>query len=530
MSIFPLPVFEADADPTRREALTDEEIYAQLRPPSTIVVRFGSMRLVGEFPYEGDAKPGCGSKLVARTVRGTEVAEMLTTTCSNSGCSKSVTRKEMLAFIDNSGGKDYPFHEHGRILRVATVEDLNEWSQIQGRKPELLRQARAIVAAANLSIKVVEVEPIFGGETTTVFYLSEERIDFRDAVRTLASEFKSRIEMRQVGARDEARLVADYERCGQHCCCKNFLKVLKPVSMKSAKVQKATLDPLKISGRCGRLMCCLRYEDQTYEELKSRLPRMKSRVGTPEGPGLVVDTKILVQLVLVRLEHDGREVAVPVEELCAPEAAPQPGQAPSDPLRGMSAQEAARRSDPRRRGGRPERAPRGDRSGGPGGDRGRDRRRDERTKAPHAEGSPPEIESGQPPADGPPAEATAARESAPSPGDATPREGRRKRRRGRKKRSDRPEGRTREEQQDAFRAKAQRLDADERGESAPGASPPAGGDGTSGSGSRAEERGDGSERKPPRRKRRRRGRRRGKGEGGGSDHGGGDGGGPTSGA
>src|SRR5204862_7204279 len=117
--------------------------------------------------------------------------------------------------------------------------------------------------------------------------------DFRDLVSKLAAEQRSRIDMRQVGARDEARLTADYERCGQHCCCKQFLKVLKPVSMRSAKVQKATLDPLKISGRCGRLMCCLRYEDQTYDELRKRLPKRKTRVGSPEGDGWVVDTQIL---------------------------------------------------------------------------------------------------------------------------------------------------------------------------------------------------------------------------------------------
>ena len=128
--------------------------------------------------------------------------------------------------------------------------------------------------------------------------------------------------MRQVGARDEARLVADYEKCGQHCCCKNFLKVLQPVSMRSAKTQKATLDPLKISGRCGRLMCCLRYEDQTYKELKKNLPHRKTRVGTSEGPGLVMDGKILTQLVLVKLEYDNRQIAVPVEELIAPEDCP----------------------------------------------------------------------------------------------------------------------------------------------------------------------------------------------------------------
>jgi len=339
MSIVPLPVFEADADPSRRDAMTDAEILARLRPPTSIVVKFGSMRLVGEFPYDGDAKPGCGSKLVIRTVRGTEMAEMLTTTCSNSGCGKSISRKQMLEYIEASGGKDYPFQEHGRILRVATIEDMNRWSAIQAEKPSMLRRAREIAAAAGMTIKLVDIEQILGGETTLIYYLSEERIDFRDVVKDFANEFGSRIDMRQVGARDEARLVADYERCGQHCCCKNFLKVLKPVSMRSAKVQKATLDPLKISGRCGRLMCCLRYEDETYTELKARLPKLKTRVGTSEGPGIVMETKILVQLALVRLEHDGREIAVPIEELMDPEHCPPPGSnasadMESDPLRG----------------------------------------------------------------------------------------------------------------------------------------------------------------------------------------------------
>ncbi len=333
-----LPVFEEEADPATRDITALEESYKNRKPPTSIVVRYGSMRMVGEYPYDGPAKPGCGSKLVARTSRGLEVVEMLTTTCPNAGCGKSVTRKEMLGYIDNSGGSDYPFKTNGKILRVASIDDLNRWSEIQSRTRERVSGVKAAIARFGLqeSMKLVELEPILSEEQLTVFYTSEDRVDFRELVQWIAREFTCRIEMRQVGARDEARLVADYERCGQHCCCQNFLKVLKPVSMRSAKVQKATLDPLKISGRCGRLMCCLRYEDETYSELKSRLPHKKTRVGTPEGPGLVIDSKILVQLVLVSLEKDGRSIAVPVEDLCDPDDCPDiKAEVPADPLRGL---------------------------------------------------------------------------------------------------------------------------------------------------------------------------------------------------
>jgi len=342
MSIVPLPIFERDADPKYRDGLTDEEIYARLKPPTSIVVKFGRMKLVGEYPYRGDAKPGCGSKLVVRTFRAIEIAEMLTTTCSNSGCGKSVSRSEMLDYIENSGGREYPFQTNGEVLRVASVEDLNRATSCADKARAALGRVREIAGSLRFPAKIVDLELTLDESLLLVYYLSDERIDFRDVAQALAREYGCRIEMRQVGARDEARLVADYERCGQHCCCKNFLKVLKPISMKSAKIQKATLDPLKISGRCGRLMCCLRYEDATYEELRKRLPKNKTRVGTPEGPGIVVDSKILVQLVLVQLDSPdggfGREIAVPVEDLMDPNECPKPGEvAASDPLRGMSA-------------------------------------------------------------------------------------------------------------------------------------------------------------------------------------------------
>ncbi|MFN9125978.1 MAG: stage 0 sporulation family protein [bacterium] len=341
MSIVPLPIFERDADPKFRDGLTDEEIYARLKPPTSIVVKFGRMKLVGEYPYRGDAKPGCGSKLVVRTFRAIEIAEMLTTTCSNSGCGKSVSRSEMLDYIENSGGREYPFQTNGEVLRVASVEDLNRATACADKARAALGRVREIAASHKFPAKIVDLELTLDETLLLVYYLSDERIDFREVAQALAREYGCRIEMRQVGARDEARLVADYERCGQHCCCKNFLKVLKPISMKSAKIQKATLDPLKISGRCGRLMCCLRYEDATYEELRKRLPKNKTRVGTPEGPGIVVDSKILVQLVLVQLDAPdggyGREIAVAVEDLMDPNECPKPGEvASSDPMRGMS--------------------------------------------------------------------------------------------------------------------------------------------------------------------------------------------------
>jgi len=353
MPIIPLPVFEEEADPVKR-GLTEEDIarYEGLKPPETVVVRYGRMRLIGEFPCQLDRTPGCGTKFVARTPRGIEIAEMLTTTCSNAGCGSSISRKQMLQYIEDSGGKRFPFTDKGRVLRIATPDDLSEMESIQKATAPYVKRVREAAEELRLEMEIVEVEPVLSQDHLTVYYMSENRIDFRELVRNLAREFSCRVEMRQVGARDVARLQADYERCGQHCCCRQFLKVLKPIPMRAAKVQKATLDPLKISGRCGSLMCCLRYEDSTYMELKKRLPHRRSRVGTLDGPGLVLSTQILTQLVLVELEHDRSRVAVAVEDLMDPEQCPKPGkkgerakssQNQSDPMRGLSEKEAEKR-------------------------------------------------------------------------------------------------------------------------------------------------------------------------------------------
>ena len=166
----------------------------------------------------------------------------------------------------------------------------------------------------NLPMKIVDAEHILGGERIVFYFMSDGRVDFRDLVRKLAQEYQTRIEMRQIGARDEAKILGDVESCGQKCCCIRYLKSLKPVNMRMAKLQKATLDPSKISGYCGRLKCCLRYEDETYTELKKRLPPRNTLVNTPEGKGRIIDYQVLAQMVMVELET-GTRTAVPRDKI-----------------------------------------------------------------------------------------------------------------------------------------------------------------------------------------------------------------------
>ncbi|UYV13140.1 MAG: hypothetical protein NCW75_02370 [Phycisphaera sp.] len=443
MPIVPLPQFEQDL-----AEYTDEQdriAREKLTAPKTVVCRFGAMKLIGEFRYTLDVTPGCGSKLVARTFRGTEVGEMLTSTCPNSGCGKSISRKEMLEYIDHSGGRDYPFYDKGRILRIATPEDMDAQAALEQSAHELKLRARTIADEIGVGIRIVQAEGVLGGETLAYYYLAEggegmppgqqhkggpqrgpdPRLQagmLRDALQTEAPD-GTRVEVRPVGARDEARLTADYERCGQHCCCTNFLKVLKPVPMRAAKQQKATLDPLKISGRCGRLMCCLRYEDESYRELAARLPHRKTPVGTTEGTGIVLDTQILTQLVLVKLDFDGREVAIPLEDLIDPADAPDPAAkviAPPPPPRTRPRPTKPRRDAKPAEGGTSTDAT----TGAP--TRKKKRRKKKKRSA---DGTTPTTPTGTAPTDGPKAERPRTNDGQ---GDSAPRKKKRRKRRRKK--------------------------------------------------------------------------------------------------
>ena len=278
---------------------------------ATTAVRFGYLRYIGEFTHSPELRFTCGTKLVVQTKRGIEMGEQVPFTCL--GCDKATTREQMKTWTRQCGEDSFIF-DAGRVLREATAADLAEYARIQEGCREKIMFCQQVADRRGLRIRVIESECPFGGERLIFYFTAPERIDFRAIVKDLAKEYRTRIEMRQIGARDEARLLADYETCGRAICCKVFLKTLKPISMRMAKLQKATLDPTQVSGRCGRLKCCLRYEHVGYEALDKQLPRAGARIMTHHGDGVVVNRHVLTQLVQVRTEAD-QVITVAAEDL-----------------------------------------------------------------------------------------------------------------------------------------------------------------------------------------------------------------------
>lgn len=277
-----------------------------------MLVRYGRMRLLGWFEHTESSIPLTKSQVVIKTRRGLELGEIVGEFNYRGGQFRASVDQVRLYYGDT--GREQPIADGGAFIRFATDEDLNEQKHLEASAHEEAKTCQRFIREMNLPMKVVDAEHLFGGERIIIYFTSNGRVDFRDLVRRLAREYQTRIELRQIGSRDEARLVSDYESCGQECCCRRFLKVLEPVNMRMAKLQKATLDPSKISGHCGRLKCCLRYEDQTYRELRQRLPRKNTPVRTPAGMGRVVDSQILTQLVVVQGE-DGKREAWALEEI-----------------------------------------------------------------------------------------------------------------------------------------------------------------------------------------------------------------------
>ena len=339
----PSRVAEKDALSARQQGEAERLAEDIAAAGPMLAARYGPMRHIGLFQHHLDKPPASGTKVTLRTSRGVELGEVASPVCGDScgeSCGHSCVTPQRVAEFAVGNGPEYPLKREGKVLRVANVQDLADSRELEQVCRDAKRAGREMIQRLNLDMRIVTVEHLLGGERMVFYFASESRVDFRDLVKQLTAKYQIRVELRQVGSRDEARLVGDYERCGRQCCCQTFLKELKPVSMRMAKVQKATLDPSKISGRCGRLMCCLRYEDDGYQELRHALPKKNTWIRTGALVGRVLRTHILTQLVEVQL-FDRSLAVVGVEDILEtdvpePTMSSQPDRPPRAPMRERS--------------------------------------------------------------------------------------------------------------------------------------------------------------------------------------------------
>ena len=262
-------------------------------------VRYGQLRLRGLFTVDAPDEIAAGDTCVVRSPRGQEIGVVLATPidegsgktgCGESACGSCATAQ-------------------GSVVRRATAEEQKRQRDlVKAGVTAEIRFARQRAREYRLPMKVIGAEYLFEREKLMIHYASNGRVEFRDLVKDLAHQFRTRIELAQIGARDEARLTGDVASCGRELCCRSFLHDLQPVSMRMAKQQKKTLDPTKIAGQCGKLKCCLRYEDQVYVELQKTLPKRNSIVRIAEGLARVVNADLLLQKLVVETEKGDRLV------------------------------------------------------------------------------------------------------------------------------------------------------------------------------------------------------------------------------
>lgn len=200
------------------------------------------------------------------------------------------------------------------LVRKANEEDIRQRGEFQGKEKEALEQCEEMVTRLNLPMKMLSAEYNLEGTRLTLFFSAEGRVDFRDLLKELTATFKTRIELRQVGPRDEAKLLGGIGRCGRPLCCTTYLSEFNPVTIRMAKEQALPLNPMKISGVCGRLLCCLSHECDQYRIMKEKLPPIGQRVITPMGVAAVVGGNPLKETVVVQLESQAT-VEFPVEEV-----------------------------------------------------------------------------------------------------------------------------------------------------------------------------------------------------------------------
>lgn len=265
-----------------------------------IGVKFKTSGRVYYFdPLDLPVKAGDG--VIVETARGMEYGDV-------SGDPKEVEEKEIVAPLKP-------------VVRIATEEDKRLRAQFAAKEADAYAVCQEKITAHGLDMKLVDVEYTFNGSKVVFYFTADERVDFRDLVKDLAYALKTRIELRQIGVRDEAKMLGGLGPCGRLVCCKSFLDDFRPVSIKMAKEQNLSLSPTKISGLCGRLMCCLQYEQSAYESIRSVMPKPGKEVNTVDGVGTVVENNAITERTKVKLVMEDGSIDIreyPYTHLSAP--------------------------------------------------------------------------------------------------------------------------------------------------------------------------------------------------------------------
>lgn len=225
-----------------------------------------------------------GDKVVVETARGLEIGVVATN-----------------VYEENDDNIVNPLMP---VVRLATKKDLSKMEELNNKKKDVLNVANKLIDKYKLDMKIVDVEFTLDSQKVIINFVCEDRVDFRDLVKDLAGVLKQRIELRQIGIRDQAKVVGGIGSCGKEVCCKQFLNDFDKVSIKMAKTQGLSLNPTKISGVCGRLMCCLSYENDFYNEINNKMPKINSQVKTKDGVGVVVYNNLLKEKVTVKFVND----------------------------------------------------------------------------------------------------------------------------------------------------------------------------------------------------------------------------------
>ena len=267
---------------------------------TVIGVRFKKAGKVYYFDPDG-IWPHPGDNVIVETARGVEFGEVVTG-------ARTVSDQQIVTPLK-------------KVIRVATEEDARKAEANEKREKEAFQICQERIARHKLDMKLVSVEYTFDNNKIIFYFTANGRVDFRDLVKDLASVFKIRIELRQIGVRDEAKMLGGLGSCGRQICCGAFLGDFQPVSIKMAKEQNLSLNPTKISGQCGRLMCCLKYEQDNYEAVLKRVPRVGKDVITPDGVGVIAEINCIKETVKVRVRVDDDSFDVkeyPIDEVRRP--------------------------------------------------------------------------------------------------------------------------------------------------------------------------------------------------------------------